>query len=265
MEDVLLKCIDTGCTPADCMGENTAAMQDLLTMPSPGAGCNKVYYASLVQQCRADEVECTSRIGLAHGDIDALKEAFCSPGVCAAFGDCVRLALLDSQCDSDELATGYSTFHSTQTAVCTDQVEPPPCANGCKDLFIADLSNDGLLAADGALSTLQTCDYYRDYVFGSKCGGALKTFEANTFLPGTGAAEDNASPAVDANDASTSATSTSTSTSTAAAQGDGQVVAGDGQDDVATEATSTSTSTSTAAAPGDGQVDAGDGNIDSST
>lgn len=178
LDDVLIKCIDTGCDAPMCMGADAAAMQQLLAEPAAGEGCSKIYYASRAQQCRAHETECAAAVAQGKGDLMRLQEAFCSEaGPCAMFGSCIKDALVASQCSGSSLADGYITFASTEKAVCDGLSVPPPCRNDCKNKFIEALARDSKLPDDGKPSPAQTCDYYRDFVFGSGCESAdLKTF-----------------------------------------------------------------------------------------
>ena len=177
-DDVLIKCIDTGCDAITCMGADEAAMTHLLEKPAETAGCSKIFYTSRAQQCRADETACAAAVARGKGDIGLLQEAFCSAsGSCAAFGSCIKEALVASRCSGSALADGYTTFASTEKAVCDGLTETPPCRNDCKDAFVGELASSGKLALDGKPTPAQTCDYYRDFVFGSGCATAgLKTW-----------------------------------------------------------------------------------------
>jgi hypothetical protein len=182
-DDVLIKCIDTGCDATTCMGPDEQAMAHLLAEPAEAAGCSKIFYASRAQQCRADETACAAAVAQDKGDLALLKEAFCTAvGPCAAFGSCIKDALVASQCSGSALADGYTTFASTQKAVCDGLAVPLPCRNDCKDAFVTELAGSGKLALDGKPTPAQTCDYYRDFVFGSGCATAgLKTWNVPAF------------------------------------------------------------------------------------
>lgn len=180
LDDVLIKCIDTGCNPTSCMGYANAtkdAMAAMLAKPAAAASCNKIFYAAEAQRCRGDESACAALVAAGKSDHQMLRSAFCGSGSCAKYGDCIKHALVGSQCSDSSLADGYSTFASTQKAVCDGLPEVVPCRNGCKDTFLADLATASKLAGDGTPTPAQTCDYYRDYVFGSHCAASpLKTW-----------------------------------------------------------------------------------------
>jgi len=153
--------------------------------------CASLRYVAKVQQCRALERECSSTVeaGLALPDsaskLQALKHTFCpfssaadgnstalQRAPCNMFGECVRESLAEADClgtgteewTKSTLSHGLKEFRDTANAVCAQSFDPPPpCRNHCEDRFRLDAG----LGADAPL----TCDYYKDYVFGSKCDG----------------------------------------------------------------------------------------------
>jgi hypothetical protein len=179
MKTVIMKCIDSGCDPRQCKGkENTAEMDLRLRPPLGSQGCNAIHYIAQAQQCRSYETMCAEGLKAVPRSIGTLRGLFCGAtpqrGSCAQFGDCIKNALLSSRCGSDQLGNGYNKFASTQTAVCTDKPAPVPCVDDRKNNFVNGLLAAGKLASsNSAWTSAQTCDYYRDYVFGKNAGGVV--------------------------------------------------------------------------------------------
>merc|ERR1712167_79521 len=149
--------------------------------------CAKLLYVSEVQVCRELEKECSESVDNAMTMPDAteklmsLKRTFCpfseaasngtfvSRAPCNLFGECVREKLSYSGClgstgSGDEwkwgMSHGLMQFRETANAVCEQSLDAPePCRNHCEDRFRFNHGLDG----DAPL----TCDYYRDYVFGT--------------------------------------------------------------------------------------------------
>ena len=179
MKTVIMKCIDSGCDPRQCQGkENTAEMDLRLRAPLGSQGCNAIHYIAQAQQCRSYETMCAEGLKAVPRTLGTLRGLFCGAapqrGSCAQFGDCIKNALLSSRCGSDQLGHGYDKFASTQTAVCTDKPAPVPCVDDRKNNFVNGLLAAGKLASStSAWTSAQTCDYYRDYVFGKNAGGVV--------------------------------------------------------------------------------------------
>merc|ERR1712100_531288 len=153
-----------------------------LAAPTVAEGCNKVYYASAAQDCRPHETACAEGLKQSPRSITMLRSLFCDEGVqvpstsgaardlqgaCNHFGSCIKQALLSSRCESTSLGAGYEKFASTQTAVCMDKPAAQPCIDERKESYLKALRNEGKLAVGADWSASQTCDCYRDYVFGS--------------------------------------------------------------------------------------------------